>query len=99
MAMCRGRRGRINSDVFLVKENGEKSNLLLEGKMKYPKFRQDAHYRITEWDGSRWLVMCRHVGGDVLMQYQDGVVHRVTARYFESLNPSVAAFAPPGPSW
>lgn len=30
-------------------------------------------------------------GGDVLMQYEDGVTHRVTARYFQSLQPSVAA--------
>jgi len=38
-------------------------------------------------------------GGDVLMKYRDGVVHRVTARYFESLNPSLAALAPSGTSW
>lgn len=38
-------------------------------------------------------------GGDVLMQYQDGVVHRVTSQYFESFDPRVAAYAPPGPGW
>lgn len=26
-------------------------------------------------------------GGDVLMQYTDGEVHRVSSKYFESLNP------------
>jgi len=46
-------------------------------------------------DGKPYL----RAGGDVLMQYQDGVVHRVSARYFESLNPSVACYAPPGPNW
>lgn len=35
-------------------------------------------------DGSPFLVR----GGDVLMQYEDGLTHRVTARYFESLKPA-----------
>jgi hypothetical protein len=26
-------------------------------------------------------------GGEVLMQYEDGVTHRVSARYFQSLSP------------
>lgn len=29
-------------------------------------------------------------GGDVLMRYSDGVTHRVSARYFASLDPAVA---------
>jgi len=29
-------------------------------------------------------------GGDVVMQYDDGLTHRVSAKYFEGLKPEVA---------
>lgn len=41
-------------------------------------------------DGSPYI----RRGGDVLMRYNDGLCHRVSARHFASLSPSLAAWAP-----
>jgi len=41
-------------------------------------------------DGSPYM----RRGGDVLLKYSDGLVHRVSSKYFTSLNPRLAAWVP-----
>jgi hypothetical protein len=52
--------------------------------------KRDHYYVIVEWDDSKATVQVRPLGDDILMRYHDGVVHRVSRRYFESLDPKPA---------
>ncbi len=39
-------------------------------------------YLIEEWDGTQFVVAIKHDGDSVLVQYLDGVCHRVSKDYF-----------------